>query len=94
MKKPLPKLRTDDEAERFVAEADLTEYDLSGLRMVQFEFEPKARASICGFQRDCSTPSRPRRQKPASPISVISDRPSKPLSSDAAKARNPRILKH
>jgi predicted DNA binding CopG/RHH family protein len=29
MKKPLPKLQTDDEAERFVAEADLTEYDLS-----------------------------------------------------------------
>lgn len=42
MKKPLPELRTDDEAERFVAEADLTEYDLSGLRMVQFEFQPKS----------------------------------------------------
>jgi predicted DNA binding CopG/RHH family protein len=42
MKKPLPKLRTDDEADRFVAEADLAEYDLSGLRMVQFEFEPKS----------------------------------------------------
>jgi predicted DNA binding CopG/RHH family protein len=42
MKKPLPKLRTDDEAERFVAEADLTEYDLSGLRIVQFEFDPKS----------------------------------------------------
>jgi predicted DNA binding CopG/RHH family protein len=42
MKKPLPKLQTDEEAERFVAEADLTEYDLSGLRMVKFEFEPKS----------------------------------------------------
>jgi predicted DNA binding CopG/RHH family protein len=42
MKKPLPKLQTDDEAERFVAEADLTEYDLSGLRTVQFEFQPKS----------------------------------------------------
>ena len=42
MKKPLPKLHTDDEAERFVAEADLTEYDLSGLRTVQFEFQPKS----------------------------------------------------
>jgi predicted DNA binding CopG/RHH family protein len=42
MKKPLPKLQTDDEAERFVAEADLTEYDLSGLRPVQFEFQPKS----------------------------------------------------
>jgi predicted DNA binding CopG/RHH family protein len=42
MKKPLPKLQTDDEAERFVAEADLTEYDLSGLRTVQFELQPKS----------------------------------------------------
>lgn len=42
MKKPLPGLETDEEAERFVAEADLTDYDLSGLRMVQFEFEPKS----------------------------------------------------
>jgi len=42
MKKPLPRLETDEEAERFVAEADLTGYDLSGLRMVQFEFEPKS----------------------------------------------------
>lgn len=42
MKKPLPSLETDEEAERFVAEADLTDYDLSGLRMVQFEFEPKS----------------------------------------------------
>ena len=42
MKKPLPRLESDEEAERFVAEADLTDYDLSGLRMVQFEFEPKS----------------------------------------------------
>ncbi|HEY2540851.1 MAG TPA: CopG family antitoxin [Stellaceae bacterium] len=42
MKKPLPGLETDEEAERFVAEADLTDYDLSGLRIVQFEFEPKS----------------------------------------------------
>jgi predicted DNA binding CopG/RHH family protein len=42
MKKPLPKLQTDDEVERFVAEADLTEYDLSGLRTVRFEFQPKS----------------------------------------------------
>ena len=41
MKKPLPKLRTDEEAEDFVANADLTEYDLSGMRVVRFEFQPK-----------------------------------------------------
>jgi predicted DNA binding CopG/RHH family protein len=42
MKKPLPTLLSDEEAEKFVAEADLTDYDLSGLRMVQFEFQPKS----------------------------------------------------
>jgi predicted DNA binding CopG/RHH family protein len=41
MKKPLPKLRSDKEAEAFVAKSDLTDYDLSGLRMVRFEFQPK-----------------------------------------------------
>jgi predicted DNA binding CopG/RHH family protein len=42
MKKPLPKFETDEEAEQFVAKADLTDYDLSGMRLVRFEFEPKS----------------------------------------------------
>ena len=42
MKKKLPRLKTDKEAEDFVANADLTQYDLSGMRMVRFEFEPKS----------------------------------------------------
>jgi predicted DNA binding CopG/RHH family protein len=42
MKKSLPVLSTDQEAEAFVAEADLTEFDLSGLRLMRFEFEPKS----------------------------------------------------
>ena len=41
MKKKLPRLKTDKEAEDFVANADLTQYDLSAMRLVQFEFEPK-----------------------------------------------------
>ncbi len=41
MKKPLPTLRSDKEAEDFVATADLTEYDLSGMHIVRFEFAPK-----------------------------------------------------
>lgn len=41
MKKPLPALQTDEDAEAFVAEADLTQYDLSGLKPVSFEFQPK-----------------------------------------------------
>ena len=42
MRKKLPKLTSDEEAEDFVAKSDLTEYDLSGMRMVRFEFQPKS----------------------------------------------------
>jgi len=40
-KKPLPALRTDAEAERFVDTADLTQYDLSDMVGVRFELKPK-----------------------------------------------------
>jgi predicted DNA binding CopG/RHH family protein len=40
--KRLPRLKTDRAAEDFVAKADLTDYDLSGMRVVRFEFEPKS----------------------------------------------------
>jgi|OM-RGC.v1.031844291 Protein of unknown function (DUF3680). len=36
--KKLPVLLTDEEAERFVDEDDLSEYDLSGFKPVHFEF--------------------------------------------------------
>jgi predicted DNA binding CopG/RHH family protein len=42
--KPMPSLATDADAQRFVATADLSEYDLSGFRPLHFEFEPKAAA--------------------------------------------------
>ncbi len=42
MKKKLPRLRSDKEAEDFVADSDLTQYDLSGMKLVRFEFAPKA----------------------------------------------------
>lgn len=41
MKKKFPKLRTDKAAETFVDEADLTQYDLSDMKPVSFEFQPK-----------------------------------------------------
>jgi predicted DNA binding CopG/RHH family protein len=41
MKKRLPVPKTDREAERFVARAGLTAYDLSGMKAVPFEFQPK-----------------------------------------------------
>jgi predicted DNA binding CopG/RHH family protein len=41
MKKPLPVLKNDTEGEDFVANSDLTAFDLSGFRTVKFEFQPK-----------------------------------------------------
>ena len=41
MKKKLPTFRSDREAEEFVAKANLTDYDLSGLRPAKLEFEKK-----------------------------------------------------
>ena len=43
MKKPLPDLRTDREAEDFLESADLSQYDLSAMRVTTFEFSPKSR---------------------------------------------------
>lgn len=40
--KKIPPLTTDEAAERFVAEADLTQFDLSGFKPTRFEFEKKA----------------------------------------------------
>jgi predicted DNA binding CopG/RHH family protein len=48
MKKPNRKLKqfpvfqSDEEAEEFVASADLSEYDFSNFKTVKFEFEKKA----------------------------------------------------
>jgi predicted DNA binding CopG/RHH family protein len=41
MKKTIPTFNTDQEAEHFVATADLSEYDLSGGHVVRFELRPK-----------------------------------------------------
>ncbi|MCP4181850.1 MAG: hypothetical protein GY761_00805 [Hyphomicrobiales bacterium] len=40
--KSLPRLKTDKEAEDFVENADLSDYDLSGFKPVNFEFENKS----------------------------------------------------
>lgn len=42
MRKKLPKLRSDREAEAFVAESDLTAYDLSEMKVMRFEIQPKS----------------------------------------------------
>jgi len=41
MKKKIPSFKSDEEAARFVDTADLSEYDLSGLKPMRFEFEKK-----------------------------------------------------
>jgi hypothetical protein len=42
MKKKLPRLRSDKEAEDFVEKSDLAEYDLSAMRPIRFEFQAKS----------------------------------------------------
>ncbi len=42
--KPMPSLRSDAEAEAFVAKADLSEYDLSGFKPMRFEVARKEAA--------------------------------------------------
>jgi predicted DNA binding CopG/RHH family protein len=41
MKAKIPAFRSDAEAERFVATADLTKFDLSSAQLVRFEMKPK-----------------------------------------------------
>jgi predicted DNA binding CopG/RHH family protein len=42
--KPMPSLVSDADAERFVDTADLSQYDLSGFKPMNFEFAPKSAA--------------------------------------------------
>ncbi len=42
MKNKIPTFMTDEDAERFVDTADLSDYDLTGFRPVTFEFQSKA----------------------------------------------------
>jgi len=44
MKKKIPTFYTDEEAEAFVADEDLSQYDLSGGEVVQFEFQPSCKS--------------------------------------------------
>lgn len=44
MKKKFPDLASDAEAERFVDEADLSDYDFSAFKPMRFELEPKSKS--------------------------------------------------
>ncbi len=41
MSKKFPDLKSDEEADAWLQAADLTEYDLSGMKKVRFELAPK-----------------------------------------------------
>ena len=41
MRKKIPALKSDKDAEKFVESADLTQYDLKGFKPARFEFEKK-----------------------------------------------------
>ena len=58
MKKKIPTFSTDEEAERFVDTADLSEYDLSDFKPVQFKLMRKSRMLIWTCRKGCSTPSK------------------------------------
>ncbi|WP_307155928.1 CopG family antitoxin [Komagataeibacter europaeus] len=47
----MPSLHSDEAVEDFVATFDLTQYDLSGLKPMRFEIEPKAAASVPAGRR-------------------------------------------
>ena len=44
MKRKIPTFKTDEDAETFVATADLSTFALSGARLVKFELKPKDKA--------------------------------------------------
>ena len=48
MKKKIPAFKTDAQAERFVANSDLAQHDLSGAKAVQFEFQELPETSLQG----------------------------------------------
>ena len=75
MKKKIPTFKSDKEAEQFVEQANLSEYDLSGAKLVRFEFEKKSTRLIYGFPSRCFQPLRSRLKHEAFRISGSSGRP-------------------
>jgi predicted DNA binding CopG/RHH family protein len=66
-KKPLPKLKSDVEAETFITKADLTDYDLSSLTPVRFELKRKDKSVNLRLPEDLLTAVRARAQKEGIP---------------------------
>jgi hypothetical protein len=56
MSKKFPDLRSDEGADAWLQSADLSEYDLSGMKKVRFELRAKTRRSACACLPRCSLP--------------------------------------
>jgi predicted DNA binding CopG/RHH family protein len=66
-KKSLPILKSDAEAETFVADADLMDYDLSSLTPVRFELKRKDKSVNLRLPEDLLAAVRARAQKEGIP---------------------------
>jgi len=44
--KPLPSLRSDAQAEKFVASADLSKFDLSGFKLMKLQIDAQSAAPM------------------------------------------------
>jgi hypothetical protein len=44
--KPLPSLRSDTQAEKFVASADLSKFDLSGFKLMKLQIDAQSAAPM------------------------------------------------
>jgi predicted DNA binding CopG/RHH family protein len=67
MKKKIPAFKTDEEAESFVANADLTDYDLSGAQLVRFELKRKDKSVNLRLPEDLLDAVRSRAQRAGIP---------------------------
>jgi predicted DNA binding CopG/RHH family protein len=67
MKKKFPALMTDEEAERFVATAELSEYDFSDMKPMRFELKRKDKSINLRVPDDLLNALRARAQKEGMP---------------------------
>lgn len=74
---PIPSLHSDEAAADFVAEADLTAYDLSALKPVRFEFEKKDAQVNLRMSRNLLAKVKSQAKLAAYPISDLFAKPLK-----------------
>ena len=75
MKKKVPRLKTDKEAEAFLAQ-DLSDLDFSQFKPARFEFEKKDEQINMRVPRPCWRRLKPGQRRGAFPTRVLSGKPS------------------